>query len=76
MEWEILKKQTENKLRPLIFRNFFRNIQKIKNGLRIICCALHHRHYVAEQAAEIAFGWQLGEKSPPRGSLDTGKGKA
>ena len=24
----------ENKLRPLIFRNFFRNIQKIKNGLR------------------------------------------
>ena len=24
----------ENKLRPLIFGNFFRNIQKIKNGLR------------------------------------------
>ena len=24
----------ENKLRPLIFRNFFRNIQKTKNGLR------------------------------------------
>ena len=31
----------ENKLRPLIFRNFFRNIQKIKNGLRIKCYAPH-----------------------------------
>ena len=28
-------------LRPLIFRNFFRNIQKIKNGLRIIGDAPH-----------------------------------
>ena len=29
------KQEIENKLRPLIFRNFFRNIQKIKNWLRI-----------------------------------------
>ena len=27
-----------------------------------------------QQAAEIAFGRQLGEKSPPRGSLDERKG--
>ena len=33
---------TENKLRPLAFRNSFRNIQKIKNGLRIKCYAPHH----------------------------------
>ena len=26
---------------PLIFGNFYRNIQKIKNGLRIICYAPH-----------------------------------
>ena len=32
---------THNMLRPLIFRNSFRNIQNIKNGLRIICCAPH-----------------------------------
>ena len=24
---------------PLVFLKFFQNIQKIKNGLRIICCA-------------------------------------
>ena len=28
---------------PLVFLKFFQNIQKIKNGLRIICCAPHHR---------------------------------
>ena len=33
---------TENKLRPLIFKNSFRNIQIIKNGLRIKCYAPHH----------------------------------
>ena len=34
---------------PLDFRKFFiKNIQKIKNGLRIICCAPHHRRYAAE----------------------------
>ena len=35
------KRAAHNMLRPLIFRNFFRNIQKIKNGLRIICYAPH-----------------------------------
>ena len=40
---------------PLDFQKFFvKNIQKIKNGLRIICCAPHHR--------------PNGQSLPPRGS--------
>ena len=51
-------------LRPLIFGNFFRNIRKIKNGLRIICYAPHHRRYAAEQAAESAVSGSSARKAP------------
>ena len=52
---------------PLDFQKFFvKNIQKIKNGLRIICCAPHHRRYAAEpppkgKPRSAAFKWFVSE---------------
>ena len=48
----------ENKLRPLIFRNFFRNIQKIKNELRINMLRPSSVNFV--------------DSFPPRGSHEVG----
>ena len=51
----------------LDFQKFFvKNIQKIKNGLRIICCAPHHRRYAAEpppkgKPRSAAFKWFVSE---------------
>ena len=51
----------------LDFQKFFvENIQKIKNGLRIICCAPHHRRYAAEpppkgKPRSAAFKWFVSE---------------
>ena len=77
-EWKI---SIKNGLRPLIFRNFFRNIQKIKNGLRPSSVAVR-RHLPpggkAVSKAEINF-WndgaiirnETGNARPPGGSLGT-----
>ena len=52
---------------PLDFQKFFvKNIQKIKNGLRIICCTPHHRRYAAEpppkgKPRSAAFKWFVSE---------------
>ena len=45
-------------LRPLIFRNSFRNIQKIKNGLRIKCCAPHQS--VSRTASPRGEAYEIG----------------
>ena len=64
MEWEILKKQTEKKLRPLIFRNSFWNIQKIKNGLRIICYAPHPSPFGDTKPPRLPLGGNSARKAP------------
>ena len=70
-------------LRPLIFRNFFRNIQNIKNGLRIKCYAPHPsakltpspqgEGYVKGDNLKIkrfaTVRYETGEACPPGGSL-------
>ncbi len=51
-----------------------RHLFKFLNGLLQVNCfstAPHHRRFAAEQAAGVAVGRQLGEKSPPGGSLGT-----
>ena len=57
-------------MRSLIFQKFLPEYSEDQkwaahNMLRPSFVAVR-RH----QAAEIAFGWQLGEKSPPRGSRE------
>ena len=58
------KQEIENKLRPLLFRNSFRNIQNIKNGLRIICCAPHPSPFGDSKPPQLPLGGNSARKAP------------
>ena len=81
------KRAAHNMLRPLAFRNFFRNIQKIKNGLRpsfVRRSATPSRRgclWAATRREKQEIENKLRPSSPrfassfpPRGSLDERKG--
>ncbi len=58
----------ENKLRPLIFGNIFRNIQKIKNGLRPSSV-----NYVDSKPPRLPLSGNSARKAPWGEALEQGK---